>query len=183
VQEKIKLAEIGHKNKMLMILITVTILLAIVLYIIIKQDYKLKSAYKAILLQIQKLKSKPSDAKPIPGSTTLKMDAEFEKLMGETHFFLNKGLTLSQLAARLHTNNTYLTNYLKRRHDTTFTDLVNKHRIDEACRLLCLPEYEKLSIDALPQLCGFNAKSTFYTVFKKFTGMSPSEFLRARKNT
>ena len=182
-REKMKSAEIVHKNKMLMVLIAVTILLAIGLYIIIKQDNKLKSAYKAMILQIQKLKSMPNDAKPIPGSTILKMDTEFEKLMGETHFFLNKGLTLSQLAARLHTNNTYLTNYLKQRHDTTFTDLVNRHRIDEACRLLCLPEYEKLSIDALPELCGFSSKSTFYMVFRKFTGTSPSEFLRARKNT
>jgi YesN/AraC family two-component response regulator len=185
VQEKMKSTEIGHKNKMLMFLLLVSILLAIVVYFVVKHDIKIQAAYRAMMLQIQvnlKLKSKPNDAKPIPGSTILKMDAEFEKLMGEPHYFLNKGLTLSQLAARLHTNNTYLTNYLKQRHDTTFTDLVNKHRIDEACRLLSLPEKEKLSIEELPQSCGFSSKSAFYIAFKKFTGVSPAAYQKARIN-
>ena len=186
VQEKVKLTEISKKSKMLMILFAVSILLIIILYLIVRQNNKLKTAYKATVLQIKGYRGinlKSNDSWSIPESTTLKIDDEFEKLMGETHYFLNKGLTLSQLAAKLHTNNTYLTNYLKQRHNTTFTDLVNKHRIEEACRLLYLPENEKLSIDALPQLCGFSSKSSFYMVFRKFTGMSPSEFLKARKNT
>ena len=185
VQEKMKSKEIGHKNKMLMILFAVTILLAFVMYFIIKQDNKLKTAYKTMALQIQgnlRLNSKPNDTKPIPESTTQKMDAEFEKLMGETHYFLNKDLTLSQLAAKLKTNNTYLSNYLKNRHNLTFTDLVNRHRIDEACRLLSLPENKKSSIDSLPQSCGFNSKSAFYKAFRKFTGMSPAAFQKSRIN-
>jgi YesN/AraC family two-component response regulator len=183
VQEKMKSTEIGHKNKILMILIAVTILLALVMYIIIKQANKLITAYKSKVLQIQgnlQLNSRPNDTKPIPESTTLKMDAEFEKLMGETNYFLNKDLTLSQLAAKLKTNNTYLSNYLKNRHNITFTDLVNRHRIDEACRLLSLPENEKMSVDSLPQSCGFNSKSAFYKAFRKFTGMSPAAFQKSR---
>ncbi|MBN1272090.1 MAG: AraC family transcriptional regulator [Candidatus Aminicenantes bacterium] len=59
-----------------------------------------------------------------------------------------------------------------------FFDFVNKYRVEEAKKLFLDVSNNSRSI--LEQLfdAGFNSKSVFNRVFKKYTGMTPSEFKR-----
>ncbi|MFY7826528.1 MAG: helix-turn-helix domain-containing protein [Flectobacillus sp.] len=57
-----------------------------------------------------------------------------------------------------------------------FSDYINSLRIEEVKRRLSDDEFQNYSIEGISKDCGFNAKSTFFTVFKKHTGLTPSEF-------
>ena len=57
-----------------------------------------------------------------------------------------------------------------------FYTLVNDYRIEEVKRRLEDPRYRNLTILAIAYDSGFNAKSSFNTIFKEQTGMTPSEY-------
>ncbi len=55
-----------------------------------------------------------------------------------------------------------------------FYDMVNRHRIDEAKSLL-LTSYDATILDIAFEV-GYNSKSTFNSAFRKFAGMTPSQY-------
>jgi AraC-like DNA-binding protein len=57
-----------------------------------------------------------------------------------------------------------------------FFDFINRYRIEEAQRLLTDPPDKKITVLEVLYECGFNSKSSFNTLFKKHTGLTPSEF-------
>ena len=63
----------------------------------------------------------------------------------------------------------------------TFYDLVNGYRVEEAKRLLVDSSNNNYTILSVGFEAGFNSKTTFNTVFKKFTGFTPSEFRTRQK--
>lgn len=70
-----------------------------------------------------------------------------------------------------------ITRYL----DSTFSDLLNKKRIEYSLKLLQKGNYSKFTLEALSHECGFNNRNSFSSAFKKFTGMTPSEYSRGLK--
>ena len=58
-----------------------------------------------------------------------------------------------------------------------FFDLVNDYRVQEFKRLAASPEMKHLSMVGIAQESGFNSKASFYNVFRKKTGMTPTEYL------
>lgn len=72
---------------------------------------------------------------------------------------------------------------LGRAGGTTFYDYVNRHRIEEARRLLADPREARLKIEALSLQVGFRARSTFFKLFREHTGQSPAEYRAGRTST
>jgi AraC-like DNA-binding protein len=62
-----------------------------------------------------------------------------------------------------------------------FYDLVNGYRVEEAKRLLLDSKSINYTILSVGFEAGFNSKTTFNTVFKKFTGFTPTEFRDKQK--
>ncbi|NBB27853.1 AraC family transcriptional regulator [Cellulophaga sp. BC115SP] len=69
-----------------------------------------------------------------------------------------------------------ISNMMRVHYGMNFSDYINSLRIEEVKRRLSDDEYQNYSIEGISKDCGFNAKSTFFTVFKKHTGLTPSEF-------
>lgn len=59
----------------------------------------------------------------------------------------------------------------------SFTDFVNKYRVEHVCRILQDGKNKRLKLEAIGMECGFGGKVNFYAVFKKFTGKTPGEYL------
>ncbi|WP_407920992.1 helix-turn-helix domain-containing protein [Flavobacterium cellulosilyticum] len=57
-----------------------------------------------------------------------------------------------------------------------FLDYINLLRVEKVKKYLIKSDYSSYTIVAIGLECGFNSKSTFYTAFKKFTNVTPSEF-------
>ncbi|MCH8487846.1 MAG: tetratricopeptide repeat protein [Candidatus Cyclonatronum sp.] len=88
-------------------------------------------------------------------------------------------LSLSRLAEIISSNTTYVSRAIVTYSEMNFSNFINYHRVLEARRLI-LKSVDELSTDDLIEACGFNSRASFYRSFKKFTGMSPSEFARLK---
>ena len=58
-----------------------------------------------------------------------------------------------------------------------FSDLVNSYRVELAKETLIKDKH--LSVEGVALNSGFNSRATFYRVFKKHTGFSPTEYLNS----
>lgn len=90
--------------------------------------------------------------------------------------YLDPELTLDQLAKQLSLKSRLLSQVINDELGQNFYDFVNRKRIEEASRLLTNPKDPKLTVLEVLYEVGFNSKSSFNTLFKKYTGLTPSEF-------
>lgn len=96
--------------------------------------------------------------------------------------FLDPELTLSSLAIKLKTNREYLSQVLNNVIGNSFTDYLNDFRIEEAKSILTEQANKKsqiLSISGIANVVGFKNTSTFNPIFKRITGLTPSEYKKA----
>ena len=91
-------------------------------------------------------------------------------------------LTLQKLSAKLSIPVQHLSQVVNEQLDQNILDFINMHRIEEVKRQLADPARKHLSILAIAEEAGFNSKSSFNAVFKKYTHQTPSEFRRSAPN-
>lgn len=99
--------------------------------------------------------------------------------MENEQMYLNPKLTLSDVAATIGTNRTYLSEYLNNGLNTTFYEYVNGFRVQKACDLLISDERRSLS--EIAELRGFNSLSTFNRAFVKNTGKTPARYIKTNQ--
>ena len=97
-------------------------------------------------------------------------------LMEADKVYQNPELTLQQLASTLQLSVHNLSQAINDGLQKSFYDLVNGYRVEEAKRLLINDKDINYTILAIGFGAGFNSKTTFNTVFKKFTGLTPSDY-------
>ena len=125
-----------------------------------------------------------------PSSETIS-DATYEQIGAllqqhciDTQLYLQRDLTINQLAQALGTNRTYLSQYFSSL-DTTYNAYINKLRIDHFCRLY----QEEMAANHYPtaqQLfsrCGYRSYSTFSLAFKQRMGQSVASWMRQMGHT
>jgi AraC-like DNA-binding protein len=96
------------------------------------------------------------------------------KLMDTERLYLQKDLRLSEVAQQLGTSPNYLSQAINERIGLSFPDYVNKYRIEAAQQLLASADLVKIT--AIPAQTGFTNKTSFNKAFKKFTGLTPTEY-------
>lgn len=96
--------------------------------------------------------------------------------MKQDQLHLDSSLSLHKLARHVAISPNYISQTLNETMGTNFFDFVNKWRIETAKPKIIANEDTVLNI-ALE--VGFNARSSFYKVFKKETGKTPTEFRKA----
>ncbi len=106
------------------------------------------------------------------------LQQQLENYMRSEEPWRNANLTLSELAQALDVTAHNLTEVINTRFGKNFYDFVNAYRVAEVRRLLRDPAAQHLTILALAYDAGFNAKSTFNTIFKKHVGKTPSQVRR-----
>lgn len=97
--------------------------------------------------------------------------------------FTNTKLTMGSLAVKLKTNTTYLSDIINREKGKNYNAYINELRINYICeKIHSNPEYLNYKISYLAEASGFSSHSSFATVFKNITGISPSVFLKKERN-
>ena len=85
--------------------------------------------------------------------------------------YIQSSLTIKELSDVLHTNRTYLSEYIKTVYGTSFRDWITGLRINYAKRLLT--QYPKLTVADISERSGFLSSSHFIRLFKEKTGSTP----------
>ena len=101
-----------------------------------------------------------------------------EKHMNQSKPFLNRELTIYDLSDQLQIPRHILSEVINEHMGKNFYNLVNDYRVQEVKERLESPDHKYLTILAIAYDSGFNAKSSFNTIFKEKTGSTPSEYLK-----
>lgn len=101
--------------------------------------------------------------------------ARFQQLMKEEQLFLHPQLTLQDVADRLHSNKTYISKLVNNTYNLGFPELINTLRVDYAEQYILSHRGAKQTQVAAE--CGFLSASSFNTIFKKVTGMTPKVWI------
>ncbi len=102
--------------------------------------------------------------------------SNLEELMREKKPYLDPDLSLPILAEMLNIPSHHLSRVINEQFGMNFFDFINRYRIEEIKVRITDPEYQKLTILGIAMDCGFNSKSAFNRLFKKYTGTTPSLF-------
>ncbi|MBN2071164.1 MAG: helix-turn-helix domain-containing protein [Candidatus Krumholzibacteriota bacterium] len=156
-------APIYRRSSFIMISISVLLTAAALVYVDLQRRKRKK----------QRLKYSTSSINPE------RMDAALDRLvilMEEESIYLDPDLTLKKLAQRLGIHYNHLSRIINERFSVSFSNYINRYRIEEAKKRLVSEEYRNRNITEIIYDTGFYSKSTFNTAFRKFTGMSPSEY-------
>ncbi|MFD1956757.1 helix-turn-helix domain-containing protein [Paenibacillus thailandensis] len=85
-------------------------------------------------------------------------------------------LSLSDIAAKVHMNPSYLSQYFKQHTGTNFIDYIVGLRMEEARRLVASTT---LRICEIAERLGYNDTAYFSNAFKKATGQTPLEYRKS----
>ena len=95
----------------------------------------------------------------------------FQHLMVEEKIFLQPKLTLNDVADMLESNTTYISKMVNNAYNLGFPELVNTLRIDYAEQYIL--NHKGAKQDEIATRCGFLSASSFNTIFKRITGVTP----------
>lgn len=103
------------------------------------------------------------------------------KTMQENEIFLDEDLTLNKLAQQIDITDKKLSLLLNQYMNTTFYDFINKYRVASVKEKMVSKDFENLTLLGIAYESGFKSKTSFNRIFKKETGVSPSEYKKRLK--
>lgn len=107
-----------------------------------------------------------------------KIYESLKHLMFENKPYTNPDLTLNDLAKDLKVHPNHLSQVINSKEHKNFYDLINERRVQEFKKLVSLSSNQKYTLMAIAYDCGFNSKASFNRNFKKYTGLTPSNYLQ-----
>lgn len=98
----------------------------------------------------------------------------FERLMENDKVFLQKNLRMDQLARMLHTNRTYISRIINEDYGCSFSDYINRKRIEYACSIM--RSDNRITQEQVAEKSGFTQASSFSRAFKQYAGITFREW-------
>ena len=95
-------------------------------------------------------------------------------MMDTEQLFLRKGLRLDDVAARMASNQKYISACINRNTGKSFTDFVNEYRVRYAQELLL--KHPELKVQDVGDRSGFSSDVSFHRNFLKITGETPAQW-------
>jgi AraC-like DNA-binding protein len=90
--------------------------------------------------------------------------------------YLDPELSLSTLSKGIGLNRNQLSQLINEGIGENFYDFVNRYRVEEVKRLMVDPQKQNYNLLGIALEAGFKSKSTFNLIFKRFTGLTPTEY-------
>lgn len=105
------------------------------------------------------------------------------KILDESPEVYSYDFSIDTLASLTSSTRQNVSLALNRVLEKTFPQILGETRIKEACRRISDHEnYGNLTLEGLASSCGFKSRTNFISVFKKITGLTPSQYRKMAKN-
>jgi len=105
------------------------------------------------------------------------LERRFEHYISEQHY-LNPNTNLKEVAGRLNIPSYVLSVFIHQAYQMHFNDVINSHRVNYIREGLTNEQWYTLTLEAVGEIAGFNNRITFLNAFKKFAGVTPSQYIK-----
>lgn len=112
----------------------------------------------------------------LPQEMVDRIHSELTRVMAEEKLYTDPELTLSDLSKRLDVHPNNLSQVINLVEEKNFYDYVNLFRVAAFEKLLAGADSQKYTLLSLAFECGFNSKASFNRNFKKYRGITPTEY-------
>jgi AraC-like DNA-binding protein len=105
---------------------------------------------------------------------------KLQEFMDKEKPYLDPDITIIELSEKTSIPMRYLSQVINDLLNQNFYDFINSYRIKESIKYLTNPAQNKMTILEILYAAGFNSKSTFYKVFRDYTGLTPTEYRKQK---
>jgi AraC-like DNA-binding protein len=101
-----------------------------------------------------------------------------ERYMLEQEAYKRPNLKIGELAEAIDIPSHHISQCLNQKLGENFFEFVNSYRIEAVKKQLQEGRHQQLTLWAIAKECGFNSQSSFYRIFKDYTGLTPSSYIK-----
>jgi AraC-like DNA-binding protein len=98
------------------------------------------------------------------------------KYINESKAYKNPDLNLNDLAHSIDCSSHYISQVINQNLKQSYSDFINNYRIDAVKSCINDSSYDKYTLFAIAQECGYKSKASFYRAFRKVAGQTPMEY-------
>ena len=157
-----------------LILVIPSLIFSVLLFFIGFQGYMQNHTVSDLELDV--LQGETVSAKKI---NTEKLKEKLTELFSKEMVYKNSDLKITQVSEMLNTNRTYISKLINTEFSCTFSEFVNRYRVEEAKRLLREESSKNYSLDYISEKSGFGSMVNFMRVFREIEGKTPGHFREA----
>jgi len=175
------LAKIGNNSFQASLLLDVSMVLAV--YSISFYGFRQEVIYEderfELFSSLKKNKEELTEAKQEVEESLSKDELILKQivtLMEEDKVYINRMLSLQDIASHINVPAYRLSKIINEHLNKNFFTVINEYRINEVKNRIKSGEYDNFTLSAIGYDSGFNSKSSFHALFKKYTGVTPSQY-------
>jgi AraC-like DNA-binding protein len=113
----------------------------------------------------------------LPKERVIELKELFEKY-ADKEFYLNRDVDRKEVANYLNIQPHIFSAFIGQAYQANFNDVINGYRIKYIEEGLKSEKWSELTLEAIAEKAGFNNRVTFLTAFKKFTGTTPTQYIK-----
>lgn len=99
------------------------------------------------------------------------------EVMENSQEIFSTTFSIDKMAELVGSNRNYVSQVINEQLGKNFSNFVNEYRIQEAClRLNDTANYGQFTMRAIGESVGFKSYTTFVSVFRKLTGLTPAQY-------
>ncbi|MDC1106471.1 two-component regulator propeller domain-containing protein [Prolixibacteraceae bacterium] len=163
----------------LLVLIIAVVILVGLYYIMRYNNKKIMVVNDSIINHSEASVFESAELKELVSDNEIVLEGQrIRKVLKDNEWYLNRNLNKHLFAKQLNISMSHLSVVLRDGLKTNFNDLINGYRIEEVKKRLKDPTFKDYTLLGIAEDCGFNSKTSFYRIFKKYTGVTPTEYIQ-----
>lgn len=131
-------------------------------------------AFLAVAADVDLVMDRENNPVDIENDSDMQLAMDIQHVIDHNKVYLNPNLLLEDLAEMVLSNRTYVARVFRLRFKGTFTEVMNRYRVEHAQQLML--KNPRMRIDEVALSSGFSSSSFFGRVFKGQVGMTPSQW-------
>lgn len=109
------------------------------------------------------------------------MHLAVKRYLEESKAYLNPDLKKPELAAATGYSSQMLSLMFNQYLNIGYYDFINSYRVETFKRLIREGANEKYTLKTIADMSGFSSHTSFFRTFKKFTGVTPNDYIRSQQ--